>query len=141
MCLLILYYDKWVIWLFYCFSPLSVLFLLPIREFLVKSEFEYLCCHGHLSVIHRLLLFSHLHRLRHPRLHCPLPSRSMLKFLSIELVMLSNCLILCHPLLLLPSFFRSSRVFSNEAAPRIRWPKYWSFSFSISLSGESVGWL
>ena len=48
----------------------------------------------------------------------------------------SNCLILCHPLLLLPSIFPSIRVFSNESALRIRWPKYWSFSFSISPSNE-----
>ena len=48
----------------------------------------------------------------------------------------SNCLILCHPLLLLPSIFPSIRVFSNESARRIRWPKYWSFSFSISPSNE-----
>ena len=56
--------------------------------------------------------------------------------LSIELVMPSNHLILCHPLLLLPSIFPSIRVFSNESALRIRWPKFWSFSFNISLSNE-----
>ena len=56
-------------------------------------------------------------------------SQSFLKFMSTELVMLSNHLILCHPLLL-PSIFPSIRVFSNELAVRIRWPKYWSFSFS-----------
>ena len=53
--------------------------------------------------------------------------------------MTSNHLILCHPLLLLPSIFASTRVFSNELALRIRWPKYWSFSFSISLSNEHPG--
>ena len=56
-------------------------------------------------------------------------SQSLLRFMSIELVMLSNHLILCHPLLLLPSIFSSIRVFSNETALRIRWPKSWSFSF------------
>ena len=56
--------------------------------------------------------------------------------MSIELVMLSNHLILCHPLLLLPSVFPSIRVFSNELAVCIRWPKYWNFSFSISPSNE-----
>ena len=56
--------------------------------------------------------------------------------MSIESVMLSNQLILCHPLLLLPSIFPSIRVFSNESALHIRWPKYWSFSFSISPSNE-----
>ena len=57
-------------------------------------------------------------------------SQSLLKFMSIEFVMLSNHLILCHPLLLLPSIFPSIRVFSNESALYIRWPKYWGFSIS-----------
>ena len=61
-------------------------------------------------------------------------SQSSLKLLSIELVMQSNHLILCHLLLLLPSIFPSIRVFSNESVLRIRWPKYWSFSFNISPS-------
>ena len=59
--------------------------------------------------------------------------------MSIELVMLSNHLILCHPLLLLLSIFPSIRIFSNESALRIRWPKYWSFSFSINPSNEYSG--
>ena len=59
--------------------------------------------------------------------------------MSIELVMPSNRLILCHPFLLLSSIFPSIRVFSNESALHIRWPKYWSFSFSISLSNEYPG--
>ena len=66
-------------------------------------------------------------------------SRSLLKFVSIESVMLSNHLILCHSLLLLPSVFPSIRVFSKESGLRIRWPKYWSFSFSISPSNEYSG--
>ena len=66
-------------------------------------------------------------------------SRSLLKFMSIELVMPSNHLILCHLLLFLPSIFSSIRVFSNESVLRIRWPKYWSFSFSISPSNEYSG--
>ena len=61
-------------------------------------------------------------------------SRSLPKLRSIESMMPSNHLILCHPLLLLPSIFPSIRVFSNESALRIRWPKYWSFSFNISPS-------
>ena len=61
-------------------------------------------------------------------------SQSSLKFLSIELMMPSNHLILCHPHLLLPSIFPSIRVFSNESVLRIRWPKYWSFSFNVSPS-------
>ena len=59
--------------------------------------------------------------------------------MSVESVMPSNHLILCHPLLLLPSIFPSIRVFSNESVLRIRWPKYWSFSFSISHSNEYSG--
>ena len=66
-------------------------------------------------------------------------SWSLLKFMSINSVMLSNHLILCHPLLLLPSIFPSIRVFSNELALRIKWPKYWSFSFRISPSNEYLG--
>ena len=66
-------------------------------------------------------------------------SQSLLKFMSVESVMLSDRLFLCHPLLLLPSIFPSIRVFSNESALHIRWPKYWSFSFSISPSSEYSG--
>ena len=65
--------------------------------------------------------------------------RSLLKLMSIESVMLSNHLILCHPLFLLPSIFPSIRVFSNDSILHIRWPKYWSFSFSISPSNEYSG--
>ena len=65
-------------------------------------------------------------------------SRSLPKLMSIKLVMPSNYLILCHPLLL-PSIFPGIRVFSNESAIHIRWPKYWSFSFSISPSNEHSG--
>ena len=66
-------------------------------------------------------------------------SWSLLKLMSIESVMPSNHLILCRPLLLLPSIFPSIRVFSNESALCIRWPKYWSFSFNISPSNEHSG--
>jgi len=66
-------------------------------------------------------------------------SRSLPKLMSIESVMPSNHLFLCHPLLLLPSIFPSIRVFSNESAFCIRWPKYWSFSFNISPSNEHPG--
>ena len=67
-------------------------------------------------------------------------SQSLVKFMSLESVMLSNHLILCCPLLLLPSIFPSMGVFSNELAVRIRWPKYWSFSFSINPSMNIQGW-
>ena len=66
-------------------------------------------------------------------------SWNLLKLMSIESVIPSSHLILCHPLLLLPSIFPSIRVFSNESALRIRWPKYWSFSFNISPSNEYSG--
>ena len=64
---------------------------------------------------------------------------NLLKLMSIESVMPSNHLILCHPFLLLPSIFPSIKVFSNESALRIRWPKYWSFSFNISPSSAYSG--
>ena len=66
-------------------------------------------------------------------------SRSLVKLMAIESMMPSNHLILCHPLLFLPSVFPSIRVFCHESALRIRWPKYWSFSFSISPSNEYSG--
>ena len=66
-------------------------------------------------------------------------SQSLLKLMSIKSVMPSNHLILCHPLLLLPSIFPTIRVFSNESVLCIRWPKYWSFSFNISPSNEYSG--
>ena len=66
-------------------------------------------------------------------------SQSLLKLMSIETVIPSSHLVLCHPLLLLPSIFFSIRVFSSELALRIRWPKYWCFSFSISPSNEYSG--
>ena len=81
-----------------------------------------------------------LHGLQHSRLPGPsLNSWSLLKLTSIQLVMSSNHLIPCHALLLLPSIFRSARVFSIESVLHIRWPKYWSFSFSISPSSEYSG--
>ena len=66
-------------------------------------------------------------------------SQTLLKPMSIELVMPSNHLILCHPILLLPSIFPSIRVLSNELALHIRWPNYWRFSFSISPSNKYSG--
>ena len=81
------------------------------------------------------------HGLQHTRLPCPLLSLGVCSFTSIESVMLlkSIHLILCHPLLLLPSIFPIIRVFSSESVLHIRWPKYWSFSFSISPSNEYSG--
>ena len=85
-----------------------------------------------------LLMFSCVRLSATPRIAaCQVPlsstfSQSLLQFMSVELVMASNHLFLCRPLLLLPSALSSIRVFSNESALCIRWPKYWSFSFSPS---------
>ena len=81
------------------------------------------------------------HGLQHARPPCPSPTNSwsLLKLMSIKSVMTSNHLILCRPLLLLPSVFPNIRVFSNESVLHIRWPKYWNFSFSISPSSEYSG--
>ena len=114
-----------------------------------------------LSIVHfsRSVVLDSLrpHGLQHARLPCPLPtpcssmdcsmlaslsvtnSWSFLKLMSIESVMPSNHLILCRALLPLPSIFLSIRVFSNESVLRIRWPKYWSFSFSIRPCNEYSG--
>ena len=91
--------------------------------------------------------FSHLvmssslrpHGLQHAMPPCPSPTPRAYSNSSIESVMPSNQLILCRPLLLPPSIFPSIRVFSNESILHIRWPKYWSFSFSISPSNEYSG--
>ena len=88
------------------------------------------------------------HGLQRTRPPCPSPAQNFLKLMSIESVMPSKHFILCHSLLLLPSTFPSIRVFLNESALLIRWPKYWSFSCSISPSNEyselisfRMGWL
>ena len=80
------------------------------------------------QLLSRVWLFMTLWTVAHQASLCFTVSQSLFKFMSIELVMLSNCLILCHPLLLLLSIFPSIRVFSNEFTLSIRWPKYWSFS-------------
>ena len=86
------------------------------------------------------------HGLQHARLPSITSSWSLLKLMFIEYVMPSNHLILCRPLLLLPSIFPNIRVFSNESVLHIRWPKYWSFSISPSneysrLSSFRIGWI
>ena len=100
------------------------------------------------SSVQRSVVFNSLqpHGLQHTRPPCPSPApgscpgvMSILKLLSIELVMPSNHLILCCPLLLLPSILPSIRVFSHESVLHIRWPKYWSFSFSITPFNEYSG--
>ena len=79
------------------------------------------------------------HGLQHTRFHCPSLSPRVCSNLWPELVVLSNHLILFHPFFLAPSVFPNIRVFSSESALRIRWPNYWSFSFSISPSNEYSG--
>ncbi|CAI9166262.1 unnamed protein product [Rangifer tarandus platyrhynchus] len=79
------------------------------------------------------------HGLQHARIFCPSLSPSLLKLMSIESMMTSNQLNPCCPLLCLSSIFPSTRVFSNESALHIRWPKYWSFNFSLSPSNEYSG--
>ena len=98
-----------------------------------------------------IILFSSIHLLSHVQLfaipwtaahHASLSitnSQSLPKLMSIESEIPSNHFILCHPLLLLPPIFPSIRVFSKESVLRIRWPKYWSFSFSISPSNKYSG--
>ena len=82
------------------------------------------------------------HEPQHTRPPCPSPTPGVYPNpCPYESVMPSNHLMLCHPLLLLPSIFPSIRVFSSESALHIRWPKYWSFSFSISPSNEHPGWI
>ena len=108
---------------------------------ILKAE-TLLCQHSHFSSVQslsRVRLFATPWTAARQASLSITNSRSLPKFMSIELVMLSNHLILCHPLLFLPSIFPSIGVFSNESALRIRWPKYWSFSFSISPSNEYSG--
>ena len=118
----------------------------------IKHLFSFICWEKSETIFWKsitfYLQFSSVQSLSHVRLFAALRtaehqaslsttnSWSLLKLMSIESVMPSNHLIFCCPLLLLPSVFPSIRVFSKESALRIRWPKYWSFSFSISPSNE-----
>ena len=98
--------------------------------------------HGQLSpvqLLSRVQLFATAWNAAHQASVSITKSQSLLKLMSIESVMPSNHLILCHPLLLLPSIFLSIRIFSKESVLHIRWPKYSSFSFSISCSNEYSG--
>ena len=99
-------------------------------------------CSGNMTPVHllsRVQLFMTPGTATHQASLAITNSRSSLKLTSIELVIPSNRLILCHLLLLPPSIFPSIRVFSNESALHIRWPKYWSFSFSINPSNDYSG--
>ena len=79
------------------------------------------------------------HESQHTRPPCPSPTPGAFKLMSIKSMMPSNHLILCHPFFLLPSIFPSIKVFPNESTLCMRWPKYWSFSFSIIASKETPG--
>ena len=116
-----------------------------------QTHVSYVSCIGRWVLYHSCHLFSSVQSLSHvPLLATPWTaahqaslsitnSQSLLKLMYIESVIPYNYLILCHPLLLPPSIFPSIRVFSNESVLCIRWPKYWSFSFSISPSNEYSG--
>ena len=110
--------------------------MLPPHKFL-KFYLHKTCC-GFLAT--QSCLTSQPRELQHIRHPCSFSiSWSLLKLMSIDSVMPCNHLVLCRPLLLQPSIFPSIRVFSNKSALHIRWPKYWSFSFSISPSSEYSG--
>ena len=99
----------------------------------------YSTCFSSVELLSRVWLFATPWTAAHQATLSITYSWSLLKLMSIESVMPSSHLIICRPLLLLPSIFPSLRVFSNESVLRIRWPKYWSFSFSISPSNEYSG--
>ena len=106
-------------------------------KFLGKSRSLLLCCSAQL--LSQVWLFATPWTVAHQASLSITNSQSLLKLLSIESVMPSNHIILYHPLLFPPSIFLSIRVFSSESVLCIRWPKYWSFSFSISPSNEYSG--
>jgi len=95
-----------------------------------------MCVYIPVQLLSHVQLFATPWTAAHHASLCITNSQSLLKLMSIESVMQSNHLIVCHPLLLLPSIFPSIRVFSKESVLPIKWPKYWSFSFSISPSNE-----
>ena len=127
-----------------------------LRSILGRRQQQYFGSRGHMIMYEAFLgdsymasvsqfsssVMSHslwLHGLHLPGLSVHHQLLSLLKLMSIESVMPSNILILCHPLLLLPSIFPNIRVFSNESVLCIKWPKYWGFSFNINLSNEWSG--
>ena len=139
------FHSKYIVFCF--FFPTYVIPLQGMEG--IEGMHKALPNHLLAPVLHFLLLFFSCsvmsdslwpHGLQHARLPCPSTnSWSLLKLMSFELVMPSNHLILCCPLLLLPSIFPSFRIFSNKLVLHIRWPKYWSFSFSIGPSNEYSG--
>ena len=118
-------------------------FLKLMFHFLQLNHYSLFCIiimHPQFSSVHSVLSNSlRPHGLQHTRLPSPSPTPGACSNSSIELVMPSNHLLLCHPLIVLPSVFPRIRVFSNESLLCIRWPKYRSFSFSINPSNEYLG--
>ena len=111
-----------------------------IKIFLIQYELKYIWNRfSSVQLLSRVRLFATPWTTAHQASLSITNSQSLPKLMSIEPVMPSNHLILCHPLFLLPSIFPSIRVFSNESAIHIRWPKYWSFRFNISPSNEHAG--
>ena len=121
---------------------LNVIYLIVFYIFKKKPETKGICVINQFSSVQLLShvqLFATPWTAAHQSSLSITNSRSLLKLMSIESVMPSNHLILCHPLLLLPSIVPSIRVFSSESVLHIRWPKYWSFSLSIGPSNEYSG--
>ena len=108
---------------------------------MLNHRYKYTLCISSVQSLTHVLLFATATpwTAAHQASLCITNSWSLLKLISIEMVMPSSHLILCHPLLLLPSIFPSIRVFSKESTLRMRWPKYWSFGFSISPPNEHPG--
>ena len=133
--------PSWIALITYQLALVGSAGLSSISTFSVSHVLDFFSCHNNCSV----QLFSHVRLYVTPWTAARQASLfitnslSLLKLMSIDLVMPSNHLILCHPLFLLPSILPSLRVFSNESVHRIRWPKNWSFSFSISPSNEYSG--
>ena len=111
----------------------------PIKEHMKRYSTPLLIQFSSVQSLSRVQLFAIPRTATHPASLSITNSQNLLRLISIKSVMPSNHLILCRPLLLSPSIFPSIRVFSNESALRISWPKYWSFSFNVSPSNEHSG--
>ena len=115
--------------------------ILAGRFFTTEPPGKYLCDLGSVQLLSRVWLFATAWTAARQASRSITNSQSLLKLMSSKLMMPSNHLIICCPLLLLPSIFPSIKVFSGESVLCIRWPKYWSFSFTISPSNEYSGWI
>ena len=129
--------PSWLgLWVFFIFLSFCLLNLtLFLKNYSENGKLQNCCC----SVDSRIQLFAISWTAAHQASMSFTNSQSLPKLMSIDLMMPSNHFTFCRPLLFLPSIFPSIRVFSNELALLIRWPKYWSFSFSISPSNEYSG--